>query len=221
MTPEEYFRKTGKRARRLRAIVVNEISAVDMPATGERFLVLKSKRGGEIVNDKLKNLVKEFLGDFDIEKALGEDAAAAVAKSLEILNRYREDFPDDVLKACQILAAAIGKDVESDSGELKPLYSDAPKSDDRIVFKRSADKWPSMVARVGENSISGNAMGGVVLRPASFLKSENEEEANDESVPFVRGRGLRKSVLASDQVDFDSEAGGPDPEDLWPSLSRA
>jgi hypothetical protein len=224
MTEEERLRRKG--ARELVDVEIDEISIVDNGANRKKFYIVK--REGTM---DLKKALEEFLEGFDVEKALSEDAIAAITKSLEILSRYKSDFPDDVLSACQILAAAIGKDVDTEGGnggkpKLTPQgygYSREKDGESRPVSmgKSAGDRWPSIAGRASATS-QGFAT-GLVLRPA-LQKSEGAEEdgEDDDPAPFlVQRRAMKKSI--DSQVDDDNIAGAADdgPVDLWPSLSRA
>jgi len=224
MTPEEYFKKTGKRARRLQSISVNEVSVVDMPATGERFLVLKSKRGGNTMGDELKASIEKILGEgFDVAK-ISADATKALEEACTLLEKYLDDMPDDVAGAIRKLVALSAGAID---GEPKPKpregeYPEEKNEDGRLVFlERSADKWPSITARANETA-EGNPT-AIIMRPA-IRKSETDESVipeDDDQVPFLvqrRGRGLKKSIDSQNDDNIGDDGAGKEAEDLWPSL---
>jgi hypothetical protein len=197
MSPQEFFKKTGKRPRRLQKISVEEISAVDSPATGEPFLICKSKEGATME----KELV-DFLGeDFDLEKALGADPKKAVADALTILSKYKGDFPDDVLKAIQTLAAAIGAEAYGSPKDKAPTKPG--EGDYGYPAKKSGDKWPGLRAL---------AMTGGPL----YLAKADDPDAGDQML--VRPP-LRHGISKSLPVGGDDGDDADEPVDKWPSFS--
>lgn len=91
---------------------IEKISLVKNPATGITFTVFKSMDGngnGE-VSDELKSEIEKFFsgdeGTALLKSAAELDAEAqkALQKALELLNKYKEDFPGDVLAAIKALA---------------------------------------------------------------------------------------------------------------------
>ncbi len=219
MTPEEYFKKTGKRARALQSIDVNEISVVDSPAVpAARFLVVKSKRGGADMGDDLKTLIEKFLGEnFDLAK-LSEDAAKAIEEAVELLQKYVDDMPDDVADAVRKLAALAAGSLEEDGKPKKPGYGYPPVEKGQLaallkqVLDGPGDRWPS-VACLASPTPDGSAT-GLVLRPAVRKSEDDDEGSTIAELAHRQRRGMKKSL--DGQGEYDQ--GRDEPEDLWPSL---
>jgi Arc/MetJ-type ribon-helix-helix transcriptional regulator len=92
-------------ARKLKDIDVAEISLVDAAANREKFFIVKRRQAMEFFE-----LLKKFLGDEDVSdediakaKELSEKAIKAIQGALNILTKYKEDMPSDVLNAIKTL----------------------------------------------------------------------------------------------------------------------
>jgi hypothetical protein len=92
-------------ARKLKDIDVAEISLVDAAANREKFFIVKRRQAMEFLELLKKFLGDEDVSDEDIEKAktLSEKAVKAIKGALNILNKYKEDMPSDVLTAIKTL----------------------------------------------------------------------------------------------------------------------
>jgi hypothetical protein len=199
MTPEEFFKKTGKRPRRLRKIAIEEISAVDSPATGVQFLICKSKEGATME----KELV-DFLGeDFDLEKALGADAKKAVADALGLLTKYKDDFPPDVLGAIKTLTAAIAAEAYGSPKDKAPTKPG--EGDYGYPAKKSGDKWPGLRAL----AMTG---GPLYLAKAADIDDDDPDAGDHQMLVRPPLRAMKKSLDVGDD-------GSDEPVDKWPSLS--
>lgn len=93
--------------RKLKDIDVDEISLVDAGAVRKKFYIKKRRSLMDLFE-----ILKDFLGP-DVElseeeiakaKELSEEAAKAIKGALSMLNKYKNDMPDDVVKAMQTLA---------------------------------------------------------------------------------------------------------------------
>ncbi|NVM21425.1 MAG: hypothetical protein HWN68_06560 [Desulfobacterales bacterium] len=100
--------------RRLKDLEVEEISLVDSAATRKQFYIVK-RRNQQM--EEFVELLKSFLGedeitDEDIEKAnkVPEAALKAIKGAVNILNKYKADFPPEILNALKTLTkyAAYG-----------------------------------------------------------------------------------------------------------------
>ena len=99
------------------------------------------------IDNELETLLKEF----NIEKAdaneLPEDALKALKDAMKILNKYKEDFPEDLKSALGVIAthAAI-------SYGKKPVQKDDDGANDVSTDNGNA-KWPSLTGAVIENQV--------------------------------------------------------------------
>jgi len=95
-------------ARKLKDLDIEEISLVDAGAVRKTFYIKKQRRSLMDLIDILKDMLgpDTELSDDEVKKAkeLTEDAAKAIAGALKILNKYKDDMPDDVLAAIKTLA---------------------------------------------------------------------------------------------------------------------
>lgn len=101
--------------RKLKDIDVDEITLCESAANRKKFFILKSEDTMEEFIKQLKKFMapdeeegdeEQALTEKDIEKAekLSDKAMTAIKGALNILNKYKADMPDDVLKAIQTLA---------------------------------------------------------------------------------------------------------------------
>jgi len=93
--------------KKLEDIDIDEVSLVDAGAVRKTFYIKKRRAIMDLVQI-LKDLLgpETELSEEEIEKAKGltEQAAKAISGALAILNKYKDDMPDDVLKAIKTLA---------------------------------------------------------------------------------------------------------------------
>jgi len=111
--------QTGKQEicimpRKLLDIVVDEITLCESAANRKKFFIKKMEDKVEEFIKELKKFQAADEEDGDAEKALTEgeiqkakelteEATKAIKGALNILNKYKADMPDDVLKAIQTL----------------------------------------------------------------------------------------------------------------------
>lgn len=92
--------------RPLKDIDVDEISLVDAGAVRKKFYIKKRRSLMDLIE-----LLKDFLGedteltDEEIEKAgkLSEEAAKAISSAVSALNKFKDDFPPEILSALKTL----------------------------------------------------------------------------------------------------------------------
>lgn len=98
--------------RKLFDIDVEEITLCGSAANRKKFFIRKMEDSMKEFIEELKKFMaeddedeKEVLAKEDIEKAekLGDAAMKAIKGALNILNKYKADMPDDVLKAIKTL----------------------------------------------------------------------------------------------------------------------
>jgi hypothetical protein len=93
-------------ARKLIDLEVEEVSLVDAAANRTKFAIIKRR----VIMDELTALLKALLGeevtDAELAKAkeLPEDAMKAIKGALNILNKYKDEFPAEILSAIKSLA---------------------------------------------------------------------------------------------------------------------
>lgn len=91
--------------RKILDIDVDEISVVDLAANRKKFFIRK----GAVPMDELLKALQTFLGADvvtaeSVKKAeLTEEHAAEIKAAVDVLAKYKADFPDDVLAAVQTL----------------------------------------------------------------------------------------------------------------------
>lgn len=123
-------------ARKLKEIDPDEISLVDQAANLTKFYITKRRTS---MNDELIELLKQFVPDDeeltedDISKAeeMSDEAKKALTGALNILNKYKGDFPPAVLDAIKTLTkfASYGKYPAKKSAEI----------DDDVFLKELVD----------------------------------------------------------------------------------
>lgn len=93
-------------ARKLKDIDVDEISLVDAGAVRKKFFIKKRRSLMDLIE-----ILKDFLGEDteltedELKKAknLSDKAAKAISSALNMLNKYKDDMPSDVLTAIKTL----------------------------------------------------------------------------------------------------------------------
>ncbi len=127
--------------RKLRGLEIEEISLVDKAATGKKFMIIKS---AEVIQlKKLADLIEEFsdevfdetYGRTDFEKKdVPQEVKDEVKKALEALNKYKDDFPDDLTAAIKLLLKFVA---------VSYGYGQPGKSPGKKVKKQQISYWPS------------------------------------------------------------------------------
>lgn len=125
---------------------------------------------------EVEGMIEEFCGEDNrkIEKKISEEGLNAIKEAIESLNKYKEDFPDDLLSAVKTLtkyasygygAGAIKKGGTKWPSTLDVLFSG--KYMQKSHLKPSlGDKFPSLSAAITKKKIGLNS---------TFGKSEKEE----------------------------------------------
>ena len=166
-------------ARKLKDIEVDEISLVDAAATRKTFFIKKQKERKSM--DKLIELLKAFFGedftDEDIAKAkeIPEGIQKEFHDALNILNEYKEDFPQDILGALTIVAkrAATGqveKEVEKEIDILAEMI-DAEKAGAKLS-KATLEQLKKIHAIIE----------GMIGMKEKGLKKEGDEKLTPETI---------------------------------------
>ncbi|GAJ00674.1 unnamed protein product [marine sediment metagenome] len=106
-------------ARKLRDLEIDEISLVNKAATRKKFMVIKSAE--VIALKKIADLIEEFsdgvfdetLGREDFEKKdVPQEVKDELKEALEALNKYKDDFPDDLKSAVDFLLKFVAVSYE-------------------------------------------------------------------------------------------------------------
>ena len=158
-------------ARKLRDMEIDEISLVDRAATGKKFMIIKSS---EVRNlKKIADLIEEFsdevfdetFGREDFEKKdIPQKVKEGLFKALEALNKYKDDFPDDLTAAIKLLlkfvAVSYGLPAGESPGKKKvkkqaisywPSFNfngEGEKEVEKINKGRQGDPFPSVTAQI-------------------------------------------------------------------------
>jgi hypothetical protein len=107
--------------RKLSDIEVDEVSLVDAAANRKKFAIIKRRQHMEKELTELIKAMVDDVKDEDLEKAkqIPEDAAKALKEALTTLNKYKGDYPDDVLTAIKTLTkyASYGYGYPQKKGE--------------------------------------------------------------------------------------------------------
>jgi hypothetical protein len=106
--------------RKLSDIEVEEVSLVDAAANRKKFAIIKRRHDMDELIKLLKGMMDDAK-DEDLEKAkeIPEEASKALKSALTTLNKYKGDFPGDVLDAIKILTkyASYGYGYPEKKGE--------------------------------------------------------------------------------------------------------
>jgi hypothetical protein len=94
-------------ARKLKEILISEVSLVNEPANKRKFAVIKHQKGQNM--DELRKLIEAFTGqkldDTTIAKAKPNEAiVSCLIDQLKLIDKYRNDLPVDVVAAIGGLA---------------------------------------------------------------------------------------------------------------------
>jgi signal transduction histidine kinase len=109
-------------ARKIFDIDIEEISLVDRPANRKRFYIIKQEEN--MWDQEFEKLLTEFLGQEGFEELkksvekeiesekkekLTEEAINAIKGALNILNKYKDDFPKELKDAVKVIAQFAAK----------------------------------------------------------------------------------------------------------------
>lgn len=97
------------KARKLKDIMIDEISLVEEGANQKRFYILKQQRSRDMKEliEIMKSLLGDELTDEEIEEfqkaELSDNALKAIKSAAKTLDKYKEDLPADVKAALKTL----------------------------------------------------------------------------------------------------------------------
>lgn len=101
-----------KPKRRLKDLIIDLIALVKSPATGIRFAVIKSVKGGDDLMDKIFELIREIYGDDSLQafekSAIPESSVEAIKSALTDLKAVVSDLPENVQTAIKLLTKIAG-----------------------------------------------------------------------------------------------------------------
>lgn len=211
-----------RRGRRIENLEIEEISIVDEPANRRRFAIIKAADPG------LAKLFSTFLDGIEenMRKAdIPAGAIEALKSALEILNKFKNDFPDDVVAALQVLgqAASASAGARPSNGGYGKTPSDEFTSDEEAVKfeKFAALNAPSdfgdwcLTLGLGANNKCAQRL---LLKRAD---QSDDDELDDQPIDELEGPPHSKVKGVSKAMKGQDDAGGEgddDHEDLWPSL---
>lgn len=234
---DSFERDRKRRAkRRITDIEVEEISLVDRAATGKSFLITKAdlddeadefeKADGEALRSKLQGFVSD----------IGPNPFS-LPKAIEMLELYRQEFPSDVLKAIQSLAAAVleaiaapdaapagkgKKKTEKMPGLVYPVDGGPPR------INKGEFEWPSLgIMTLPLLNLVNPEVGRAMLQKRAEAEAEAGPDERDAEIARLESENdrLRKSRSPSSQprgAEFYSMTKADDDDDVedrWPSLN--
>ncbi len=230
---ESFERDRKRRAkRRIMDIEVDEISLVDRAATGKQFLITKAddeadefeKTDGDALFSKLQGFISD----------IGPDPLG-LSKAIDLLELYRQEFPSDVLKAIQSLAAAVleaiaapdaapagkgKKKKEKMPGLVYPVNGGPPQ------VEKCAAEWPSLgTLTIPLLNLVNPELGRNLIQKRAEDEAEAGPDERDAKIARLESENdrLRKSRSPSSQPRGSefyelAKAGDDDVEDRWPSF---
>lgn len=243
-------------ARKIFDIDVDEITLCESASNRKKFFIKKMEVK---VDDLIKELEKFLAEDEDDEgilneeqitkaKELPEKAMEAIKGALNILNKYKDDMPDDVLSAIKTLAkyAAYGypekkADLEKSGAKLSKATRDQLLKIYEAI-KGAPDALNSLKEMLGQEVEKSKGIEGEKLSVETLAKLEKLEELekvekqrleqdlaekNKKAVEKLiedkfEAFGLKKKAVKKSIDGQDADAGnddkGDDKEDKWPSL---
>ncbi len=197
-------------ARKLKDLDIEEISLVDAGAVRKTFYIKKQRRSLMDLIEILKDMLgpDTELSDDEVKKAkeLTEDAAKAIAGALKILNKYKDDMPDDVLGAIKTLAkyASYG-------------YP-AKKSADEVDFVAELTDVEKAGARLSKATIEELKKAIEILRGIIGEREENLKKGASIDLnklpPELKARLERLQRWEEDQIRKQKEAEEREREEL-------
>jgi len=129
-----------KKTKELSDIEVDEVSIVGKPANKRPFIFFK---GEHTMEKELIELLKKLSGDENYtfkKQELSEDAVKALKEAVATVEKYKEEMPDDLLKAGAVLAEFAASGYGETKEEDKKDDKDATKTDPEKKDNQDADK---------------------------------------------------------------------------------
>jgi len=236
--------------RKLEDLDVAEISLVDNAANRKKFYIIKRRKEMEEFVKLLKSFMgeddEEFkLSEEDIAKAgkLDEKAIKAIQGALNILNKYKDVYPADVLKAIKTLTkyASYGYSYPAAKSEdIIEELTDVEKAGRKLSkatieqLRKALEIIESLIKEKEEDVTKGEKLPPEVVKKLEKLaklekaekeriekEKEQKEKEREELIKQLKERveklekmkGIKKSIDSQDDDDKDK-----DKRVKWPSL---
>ncbi|MBA7493953.1 hypothetical protein ES702_04519 [subsurface metagenome] len=171
--------------RKLRDMEIDEISLVDKAATRKKFMIIKSaevialKEIADLIEEFSDEVFDETFGKEDFEKKdISQKVKDKLKGALEDLNKYKDDFPDDLKSAMDLLLKFVAVSYGYLPGKEVPGK--------KTVKKQQISYWPSFdfdgkgkeaVEKINKGHQDGPFPS---LAAQLFGTEEEDEEGNDE-----------------------------------------
>lgn len=142
---------------------------------------------------KVEELVKQYFGE---EVKLKKEESEAVEKALEIINEYKESFPEELKKSIGVVmknALSVNKVVET-SEESK----DEPKDKADVKKKESVEKKEDEKVEVSEDKIS-EIVKAVVKELVPKKEEESTEEGKGETAITKKLDEIKEEITKKDE----------------------
>jgi len=236
--------------RKLKDIDVAEISLVDNAANQLKFFILKRRQQ----MDEFIKLLKSFMGEDDEEFKLSEEdiakaekldekAIKAIQGALNILNKYKDVYPTDILKAIKTLTkyASYGYSYPATKSEdIIEELTDVEKAGRKLSkatieqLRKALEIIRGLIKEKEDDITKGEKLPPEVVEKleklAEYEKAEKEriekeriekEKKQEEFIKELKERieklekskGIKKSIDGQDDDDKDKDKGVK-----WPSL---
>jgi hypothetical protein len=124
---------------------------------------------------KVKELLKQYFGE-DVE--LKKEESEAIEKSLEVINEYKESFPEELKKSVGIVMKNALLESEVKTSEES---EDEPKDKADVKKKESVKKKDDEKVALSEDKIS-EIVKAVMKGLVPEKKEESKEEGKEETV---------------------------------------
>jgi len=241
--------------RKLKDIDVAEISLVDNAANRKKFYIVKRRRQ----MDEFIKLLKSFMGEDDDEFKLSEEdiakaekldekAIKAIQGALNILNKYKDVYPNDVLTAIKTLTkyAAYGYSYPAKKSlteeELIEELTDVEKAGRKLSkatieqLKKAMEIIQSLIEEKEEDITKGHKLPPEIVKKleklAEYEKAEKEriekeriekEKKQEELIKELKERVEKLEKSKGIKKSIDGQDDDDDDKDKnkgvkWPSL---
>lgn len=231
--------------RKLKDIEIEEITLCDEPAIRKKFYIRKRREQMEELLKVLKKLLgEETIDEKTVEKMKGlpEDKTEDIRKALEEIEGYQENFPPKLDEAFLSLAKAATYDYPTGGAELdfediekagaalsKATIEQLRKIGDIIkkLIGEKAEKFKDKDGKDLPEDIVKKLERADELEKAEKERIEKEKQEKEEAEKqekedmkkrlekLEKNKGIKKSIEGQE----DTDAGGGDEGEKWPSLN--
>ena len=230
--------------RDLKDIEVKEVSLVDRSANKKKFLYYKrankllksNKQIGDIkMDENIQKIIQAYFGEDKVDFAKAENSDV-ITKSLETINEYQNDFPDDLKKAVGVIVKQAGNEPKKidEQDKDKDGKTDVEKAGAKFS-KETLKKLQGLLASLKsilpalegnvEKSVQSEAEKSVaeLEKKIATLEKNSDDNAKDELTKTLaalnerlatveKGTGVKKGIPGQDDTTDNSGK-------KWPSLS--